>query len=314
MTSPSRSISIRNRPGRCRSPASRDRLAHQPAARLDQHLHQVFPPRLLELLDQILAVRQELAADRQEIGRPQERAGQAHPADLEEAHRLCRLALDQQALHDQVGAGADQRAGARPGSTGTTAASTAARGRSAACGTRRSARAPAGRPWACCSAPWPRGSARPPCRTGPCASVSTWPRKRSPTYSITPVSRRPAATTNSAATISIPELANPENASSGRDHAEGGQEHDGADEEQVGRLVLDQAVEQGGQHRQRHAHGQGDVSGHPASSSEGDAIPAFRSRMAVVLSPGTRGRVTTCPPWPGRCRRRRSGRACSRPP
>ena len=33
--------------------------------------------------------------------------------------------------------------------------------------------------------------------------------------SITPVSRSPAATTNRAATMSIPELANPENASSG---------------------------------------------------------------------------------------------------
>ena len=46
-------------------------------------------------------------------------------------------------------------------------------------------------------------------------SVSTRPRNRSPTNSITPVSRSPAATTNIAATISIPELANPENASSG---------------------------------------------------------------------------------------------------
>ena len=42
-------------------PRLADRLAHQPAARLDQHLHQVLPPRLLELLDQLLAVRQELA-------------------------------------------------------------------------------------------------------------------------------------------------------------------------------------------------------------------------------------------------------------
>ena len=75
MTSPSRSISIRNRPGRCRSPASRDRLAHQPAARLDQHLDQVLAPRLLELLDQLLAVRQELPADRQEVGRAQEAQG-----------------------------------------------------------------------------------------------------------------------------------------------------------------------------------------------------------------------------------------------
>ena len=83
-----------------------DASADQSATGLHQHVGHVLAARFAELLEQLLALGQQLVTDRQQVGDADDRVGHAHLADLEQRHAVVDArvgALQHQAVHDEVG-------------------------------------------------------------------------------------------------------------------------------------------------------------------------------------------------------------------
>ena len=95
-----------------RRPTSAMDAADQRPARQHACLDRVFA-RVLELFDRALAVRQQPATRREDVGEAHDRERHADPREVEQAQVRIGHGLQQHAVDDQVRARADQRAHAR---------------------------------------------------------------------------------------------------------------------------------------------------------------------------------------------------------
>jgi hypothetical protein len=88
-----------------------DRLARERTVLVDDHLDGIFA-RALQLLDDGRARRQQPARKREHVQDADDRARHADPGELEQAETARSRMLQELALHDEIRAHADQRAGA----------------------------------------------------------------------------------------------------------------------------------------------------------------------------------------------------------